>query len=162
MKYWKMSEQHRTAFLGSLGENIVAWHLRSKYGIQTSIIKGKGIDLLCIDKEGKLFPKNRHIAISVKTRARSKEKNSLSVTLDWSKINEFSNVWNALPYLAYVRICPENGCITLFLVKVSEAEQWGKLFNVTKAEAEENSKILFEMKFEPFAFLVDWENTKES
>ena len=153
-----MSEQNRASFLGNLGENIVAWLLRSKYGIQTAIVKGKGIDLLCIDKEGNLFPKNQHIAISVKTRARSEAKNLENVISDWSKINEASKVWHALPYFAYVRICPEKGCITLFLVEVSEVEQWGKTFNVTKAE--ESSKAIFQMNFSPYPFLVDWENTK--
>ena len=155
-----MSEQTRTAFLGNLGENIVAWLLRSKYGIQTSIVKSKGIDLLCVDSEGKLFPKNEHVAISVKTRARSKDKTRESVTLNWANIKESSKRWDSLPYLAYVRICPENGCLTLFLVEVTEAEQWGKLFNVVKAE--ESSKAIFQMNFAPYPFLKDWENTKEN
>jgi hypothetical protein len=147
-----MSEQIRTIFLGNLGEYLVAWLLRSKYGIQTSIVKGKGIDILCVDKESKVFPKNEHIAISVKTRARNKENERDPVTLNWDEIKEGAKSWNALPYIAYVRICSEKGYIEVFLVEVSEAEKWGKQFNVPKAAP----NLLFKMDFTPYSFLSDW------
>ena len=149
-----MSEQGKSAFLGNFGETLFTWHLRSKFQINVAIVKGKGIDLLCIDNEGKLFPKNQNIGISVKTRARKKEKVFESVTIDWEKIKDASRVWGATPYFAYIRIVPECGSITFFLFEVSKAELWGKQFSVVKAE--KNTKALFEMCFEPYQLFSDW------
>jgi hypothetical protein len=149
-----MSEQIKSAFLGNFGEYLIAWYFRSKFGIETAIVKGKGIDLLCKDKEGRLFSKDQLVAVSVKTRARSEAGIKDNVTVNWTKIKEASENWSAFPYFAYVRFCTEKGLITLFLVKVSDAEIRGKHYSVVKAE--EEGDIEFEMRFEPYQFLPDW------
>jgi hypothetical protein len=143
-----MSEQTKSKFLGDFGEILFAWHLRSKYGIDTAIYKGMGVDLLCRDTEGRLLPKNELVAISVKTRARGKHNILESVTSDWTKTKEAATAWNAEPYFAYVRICADDGSITFFLLAVSEAEQLGKHFNVKLFE--DYAKI-FTMRFDPYS-----------
>ncbi|MGA3061310.1 MAG: hypothetical protein ABSD92_13225 [Candidatus Bathyarchaeia archaeon] len=150
-----MSEQIKNTFLGDLGEQLLIWHLRSKYKINVAIVKGKGIDLLCKDTEGKLFSeKNQNIGISVKTRCRKKEKTSDTIIVEWQSTKNACSQWEAVPYVSYVRVIPESGTITVFLLKLSEAEKWGKRFNVRKAE--ENNTKLFEMKFEPYDRYTDW------
>lgn len=144
-----MSEQTKSAFLGDFGEYLVAWHLRSRYGVETIIYKGNGFDILCNDREGKLpllLPTNQPAAISVKTRARGDNIDE-SVTADFQKTIEAAKAWNAIPYFAYVRICTKNGTIALFLLSVSKAQRYGKKFNVKKVG--ENSKI-FEMNFKQY------------
>lgn len=143
-----MSEQTKTAFLGDFGEFLFAWHLRSKFGIETAIYKGRGFDLLCIDRAGNLLPKDEHIAISVKSRARGKHNTDEDVTAHWDKIKEAANAWKAEPWFAYVRICAEKGEISFFLLPVSTAEKLGKHFNVRKFET--YAKV-FSMNFEPYS-----------
>jgi hypothetical protein len=143
-----MSEQTKTAFLGDLGEFLFAWHLRSKYNIETAIYKGVGFDLLCIDKEGKLLPKDKHVAISVKSRARGGHNINEAVTAHWDKIKEAARKWDAEPWFAYTRICADKGTVSFFLMPVSEAEKLGKHFNLKKSE--EKAKI-FTMNFEPYS-----------
>lgn len=149
-----MSEQGKPIFLGNFGEILLTWHLRSKFKINVAIVKGKGIDLLCKDNEGMLLPKNQNIGISVKTRARKKENNLESVNIEWEKIKSACSSWGAIPYFSYIRIVPEYGTITFYLLEVSKAEQWGKQFHVTKAE--KSIKPLFEMKFDQYTVLSDW------
>ena len=150
-----MSEQVRTKFLGDLGEYLLTWHLRSKFGINVSLVKAEGIDLLCRDEKGVLFPKGKYVAVSVRTRERRKDKISESVIVDWNRIEKASERWGAEPYFAYVRIVPEKGRITFFLLPVSKARTYGKNFNVRKAE-QEPSNVLFEMEFRPYPKLEDW------
>lgn len=150
-----MSEQVRTKFLGDFGEYLLTWHLRSKYGINASLVKGEGIDLLSRDEEGALFPKGEYIAISVKTRERRKDTTRDYVNVDWDKIEKASERWKAKPYFAYIRIVPESGLITFFLLSVSKARSYSKNFSVTKAE-QEPSNILFKMEFKGYARLRDW------
>jgi len=150
-----MSEQVRTKFLGDLGEYLLTWHLRSKFGINVSLVKVEGIDLLCRDEKGVLFPKGEYVAVSVRTRERSKDKTRESVNVDWDRIERASERWDAKPYFAYIRIVPENGEITFFLLPVSKARTYGKNFNVRKAEYDP-SNILFKMVFKPYPRLKDW------
>ncbi|MEM2703745.1 MAG: hypothetical protein QXR45_11360 [Candidatus Bathyarchaeia archaeon] len=42
--------------------------------VNLSLVKTEGVDLLCVDKDGALFPKDENIAISVRTRGRTKER----------------------------------------------------------------------------------------
>jgi len=151
-----MSEQVRTTFLGDFGEYLLAWYLRSRFGINVSLVKGKGIDLLCRDEKGVLFPKGEYVAVGVRTRERRKDKIHETVNVKWDKIEKASEKWGAKPYLAYIRIVPENGDITFFLLPLSKARTYGKNFNVGKAE-HEPSNILFKMEFEPFKRLPGWE-----
>ncbi|MEM3716518.1 MAG: hypothetical protein QW145_05095 [Candidatus Bathyarchaeia archaeon] len=144
-----MSEQTRTKLLGDFGEYLLAWLLRSRFGVNLSLVKTEGVDLLCVDKDGALFPKNENIAISVRTRERTKERVLDNVNADWSKIEDAAERWNAKPYFAYVRITPENGEIKVFLLPVTKAKTYGRNFNVKKAELDP-SNILFEMKFEQY------------
>ncbi|MEM3479190.1 MAG: hypothetical protein QW702_02265 [Candidatus Bathyarchaeia archaeon] len=104
-----MSEQTRTKLLGDFGEYLLAWFLRSRFGVNLSLVKTEGVDLLCVDKDGALFPKDRNIAISVRTRERIKERVLDNVNADWSKIEGAAERWNAEPYFAYVRITPRMG-----------------------------------------------------
>ena len=150
-----MKEQVRTKFLGDFGEYLLAWHLRSKYGINARLVKGEGIDLLCRDEDGVLFPKGQYVAISVKTRERREDRIHESVNADWDKIEKASERWGAKPYFAYIRIAPESGLITFFLLPVSEARTYGKNFNVKKTELE-LLNILFEMKFNGYRHLREW------
>lgn len=150
-----MSEQIKSKFLGDFGEYLLTWHLRSKFGINASLVKGQGIDLLCRDEEGRKFPKGRLIAISVKTRERRKDTIRDYVNVDWNKVEINSDRWKALPYFAYVRIVPETGCITFFLLPVSKASKYSKNFSVAKAE-KDPSNVIFEMQFEGYPRLDDW------
>ena len=53
----EMSEQVKSKFLGDLGEYLLVWHLRSRYGVNASLAKTEGIDLLCRDEVEAVFPK---------------------------------------------------------------------------------------------------------
>ena len=150
-----MNEQIKSKFLGDIGEYLLTWHLRSKFGVNASLIKSEGIDLLCRDEEGTIFPKGELIAISVKTRERRKDLASKYVNSDWEKIERASGNWKAKPYFAYVRIVPENGHITLFLLPVSKARSYSKNFSVAKAE-KDKSNVLFKMQFENYQRLKNW------
>ena len=150
-----MSEQIKTKFLGDFGEYLLTWHLRSKFGINASVVKGEGIDLLCIDKDGILFPKGRHIAISIKTRERRKDLIKEYVNVDWDKIETASKTWEAEPYFAYIRIVPDKGLITFFLLPVCKARTYAKNFSVRTAE-KDPSNIIFEMQFERYSRRKNW------
>ena len=156
-----MSEQFRTQFLGDFGEYLLTWDLRSKYGINVSLVKIEGIDLLCRDEEGILFPKGEYVAISVKTRERRKDRIKESVTVNWDKIEKASLKWDAKPYISYIRIVAEGGIITFFLVPLSRARTYGKNFSVNRAEKEAKDMI-FEMNFKGYSWLKDWEISHES
>ncbi|MBS7611725.1 hypothetical protein KEJ27_05900 [Candidatus Bathyarchaeota archaeon] len=153
-----MDEQVRTKFLGDLGKYLLTWHLRSKFGINVSLVKVEGIDLLCRDEEGVLFPKGMYMAIGVRTRERVKDKADETVKVDWDKIEEASKKWNAIPYFAYIRIAPENGDATFFLFPISKAKTYGKKFNM-RMVAQGLSNILFKIMFEPYPQLRDWRVT---
>ncbi|MCP8313506.1 MAG: hypothetical protein H3Z53_03925 [archaeon] len=144
-----MTEQIRTKFLGDLGEYLLTWYLRSKFGINVSLVKAEGIDLLCLDQGGHFFPKGEHVAISVKTRERKERFFHSSVKSGMDKVVEASKRWKARPYFAYVRITPEKGLITCFLQPIPEAMTHYKSYNPKKAERD-RSNILFEMKFNDF------------
>jgi len=150
-----MSEQIHSIFLGDFGEYLLTWHLRSKYGVIASPMKTQGIDLLCRDETGKLFPAGRYIAISIKTRERKKQRARDYVNVDWEKIKEASKRWDALPYYAYIRIIPELGTISFYLLAVGKAETYSKNFNVRKAESDPTN-LLFEMSFNPYPRLDNW------
>ncbi len=155
-----MSEQFKSKFLGDLGEYLLTWHLRSKFGINASLVKGEGIDLLCRDEKGTIFPKGEYIAISIKTRERRKDTISDYVNVDWNKIEKASKRWRAKPYFAYIRIVPEIGLITFFLLPVSKARKYSKNFSVRKAK-QEPSNILFEMEFKGYPRLRDWRSINQ-
>lgn len=150
-----MSEQIKSKFLGDFGEYLLTWHLRSKFGINVGLVKGEGIDLLCRDEEGALFPKGELIAISVKTRERRKDKVRDTVDANWDKIERASDRWKAKPYFAFIRITPEEGDITFFLLPVPKARGYGIEFSVAKAE-KEPSNVRFKMQFEGYPRLKDW------
>jgi len=155
-----MNEQVKRIFLGDFGEILLTWHLRSKFGINVSLVKSKGIDLLCRDEKGVVFPRGKLIAISVKTRERNRNGIRSSVNEKWDKIEEASKKWKAIPYFAYVRIAPENGLVTIFLLSVSKARHYktNSGFSVAKTE-KEPSNALFEMKFNSYPRLRDWEKS---
>jgi len=129
--------------------------LVSRFGVNVSLTKAEGVDLLCIDQEGRILPKGKNVVINVRTRERAKDKVYETVNADWDEIQEVSKNWNADPYFAYIRIVPEEGLITCFLQPVSKARAYGKNYNPKKAEQDASSK-LFEMKFESFTRIKNW------
>lgn len=154
-----MSEQIKSKFLGDFGEYLLTWHLRSKFGITASLVKTEGIDLLYRDEEGKVFPegkKGKVIAVSIKTRERRKDLARKYVNVDWDKIDEASKRWDAIPYFAYVRIVPDNGRITFFLLPVDIARKYSQNFSVAKAENDKESNVLFEMQFTGYERRENW------
>ena len=151
-----MSEQVRTKFLGDFGEYLLTWYLRSRFGITVGLVKQEGIDLICFDERGRLFPKGSTTVIAVRTRERREYNFYNYVNVKWEKIEEASRRWmSAEPYFAYVRIAPEKGLITCFLQAVSKAKTYGKYYYPKKAEPD-SSSILFEMKFNEYTPSKDW------
>ena len=153
-----MSEQIKSKFLGDFGEYLLTWHLRSKFGITASLVKTEGIDLLCRDEEGKVFPegkKGKLIAVSIKTRERRKDLAHKYVNVAWDKIKKASDKWKAEPYFAYVRIVPDKGCITFFLLPFDTAKN-SKNFSVVKAEKEKSKDFPFYMRFRDYKRRDNW------
>ena len=144
-----MSEQTRSKLLGDFGEYLLAWFLRSKFAIETSLVKSEGIDILCRDNKGVLLPEKAIVAISVRTRERNDSNSRKPVDADWSAMEKASDAWGAIAYFAHVLVYPKDGSITLFLLPVSKARSYGKEFSVVKAE-KESSNIILKSKFEPY------------
>lgn len=146
-----MSEQTRTKLLGDLGEYVVAWYLRSKYCVDANIIKAEGIDILATGSAKPFFDNSSIVAISVKTRERTDKGFKESVKIDWKKLREKARKWKAVPFIAYLRIVPEMGKITCYLVSFEKAMTYskGNTFNVNHAE-KDATNILFEMNFFPY------------
>lgn len=153
-----MGEQVKSKFLGDLGEYLLTWHLRSKYGVNAGLAKSEGIDLLCRDEKGAVFPEGELIAVSIKTRERRKNTIRDYVNVDWGKIEKASRRWKAKPWFAFLRITPEEGNITYFLLPVSKAKNYSKNFSVAKAE-KDKSNVLFNMKFDSYPRLNNWTPT---
>lgn len=146
-----MSEQTRTKLLGDFGEYVVAWYLRSRYGVDAHIVKSEGIDILATGNAKPFFDNRAIVAISVKTRQRSSKGFKESVNADWNKIRKKARKWNAVPFIAYLRIAPDKGKITCYLTPVEKAITYSKgdVFNVNRAE-KDRGNILFEMNFVPY------------
>ncbi|MGH9923537.1 MAG: hypothetical protein ACRD38_12370, partial [Nitrososphaerales archaeon] len=100
------------------------------------------------DTTGNLFNNGAYVAISVKTRQRNKDNFNDHVRIEWDKLEEKSKTWNAIPYIAYVRIAPDVGILTCFLTSLKEARIYGKgdTFNVRRAEKDQDN-VLFELNF---------------
>jgi len=154
-----MKEQVRKIFLGDFGEYLLTFFLRSKYGIEVALVKSEGIDLLCIDNEGRLLPKRKLVAISVKTRERKKNINE-SVNQKWEALEEASKKWNAEPYFAYVRIAPIYGKIDIFLLPLDKAKKYSsKNFNVNKAEKDKDNCV-FKLSSDSYMPVEGWRQHK--
>lgn len=144
-----MSEQTRTKLLGDFGEYMITWYLRSRYGVDANIVKSEGIDILATGNAKPFFDNESIVAISVKTRERGIKNFKESVIVDWDKILEKARKWNAIPFIAYLRIAPDKGMITCYLTSVKKARTYskGNVFNVNNAD---KNNILFEMNLDPY------------
>jgi hypothetical protein len=147
--------------LGNFGELTIAWWLNSKYNINTIMADTTGFDLLALDKDGRFFPKNRNVAISVKARERGTKKDKISgdnVFWHLEKLENSAKEWNAEPWFAHVRIVPELGFLETFLMPIEIAKKYstgpsGKKkrmsFHPKKAENDKDI-IKFKMSFESY------------
>ena len=144
-----MSEQTRTKLLGDFGEYMIAWYLRSRFGVDANIVKSEGIDILATGNAKPFFDNKSIVAISVKTRERGIKNFKESVNVEWEKVLDKARKWNAIPFIAYLRIAPEKGKITCYLTSVEKARKYskGNVFNQNHAD---RNDILFEMNLEPY------------
>ena len=101
---------------GEFGETILAYCLAKEY-LHVIVARSAGFDLVVKDTKGKIFPKSKTIAISVKT---SKGKSwSKNLKKDYEIFKNYSKIWNYEPYFAFVT----SKDIILFPAKLSKYKE---------------------------------------
>jgi len=84
---------------GEFGEALLAYYFVKKK-LHIIMARSVGFDLIAKDTKGKIFPKNKQIAISVKSR--QSESFSIRLDDDIKKLKNQSKIWKLEPYFGFV------------------------------------------------------------
>lgn len=98
---------------GDFGESLLAYYF-VKNKLHVIMARTVGFDLIIKDPNGKILPKNKLIAINIKSR--QSKSFSLRLEKDMKNLEKSSKIWGLMPYFGFVT--PEE--VKIFPLKLAK------------------------------------------